>query len=446
MLSGAKHLATNNTGHRPARRARSVATLCMTVGLVLCIGVALAAEKRAKAPLATGERPLLKQLNQEMQSLYHQVQSGVCRVQLPPPRWAGAQVAEQEDLLKKWGGQLDGTVKQKIEEEQRNAARGQVKGLIASVSKATTQPASQPGQAAQQRAVGAWTMSTGGDDVLIFRPGNGGGTLQFDAGGGIDRQGQIVAGAGQIQVNVVDGTSFTPNNIGLLLDGEGHMLVPICVEKESFGDEGVRVMVGAGQMATAKFVGNDRQMNITLLKLDKPVGTPVKLAEGRPVEGSLTMFLSPNSGVGRLMVWTNELKDWGVVVSVDGGVFGFARHGQFLSAAGCKPALAQLIKAGKVMRPVIGVAVKWVQPDDSARENGPLGSRPAVRVMEVAANSAGEKAGIVPGDLILEVNDQAVGDPSSFAAALSAAEASASAKVLRGGMEMTVSIQMPKAR
>jgi len=167
----------------------------------------------------------------------------------------------------------------------------------------------------------------------------------------------------------------------------------------------------------------------------------VKMAASRPQEGTLTMFLSPNSGVGRLMIWTNELKDWGVVVSMDGGVYGFARQGQFLSAAGCRSAIDQLIKGGQVRRAKIGLGIAEVPPNDPAREqDAGLGTQPAVRVNEIAPHSPAAGAGLKIGDLIVELNDQPVGDPHSFAAALGEPKSKTSLKLLRDGRTQTVTI------
>jgi hypothetical protein len=426
---------------------------------ILALAVALSAAtcaSRAADPAApkpdTHARPLLQQLNTETQSLYHEIQAGVARVQLPPPRWAGVPLAEQDNPVRKWGDALDPLVRQRLEQEQRDATRGQYRRISATVDRTQTQPTTQPKphQAPATRSKsGAWTLSPGDDEnTVILRPGgDGAGALQLNAGGSITADGQIVGTAGRVNVDVVAASSFSPNTIALVIDTQGHLLVPICVERESIDPAGVRVMVGPGQMATAKFVGSDRQTNITILKLDKPLGTPVKLTPTRPTEGTLTMFLAPNSGVGRLMIWTNELRDWGVVVSMEGAVYGFARHGQFLSAAGCRPAIDQLIASGTVKRAKLGVEVKWVQPDDPAREtDAALGTQPAVRVNDVAPDSPAATAGLKAGDLILQVNDQPVGDPSSFAAAMSDPKDKAAMKLLRDGQEKILTIDLPQAQ
>ena len=438
-------------------RSRTISTLLACS--LTCSALAADPPTPAPAPAAAaGARPLLQQLNQETQSLYHEVQASVVRVQLPPPRWAGAVLVDADDNpIHKWADQLDEPVKRQLAQEQGQARKGQPSKFFATVDKAQKageQPKAAATQPTTQSAGGAWSVSSAGNDVLVFRPnGQGSGALRFDAGGGITPDGQIVGGGGRVNINVAPGGSFTPNNIGLVLDSEGHILVPICVEKEAFDDQPVRVLIGAPDvhpaLSTARFVGSDRQTNITILKLDKPLGVPAKLAPARPREGTLTMFLSPNSGVGRLMIWTNELKDWGIVVNMDGGVYGFVRQGQFLSAAGCRPAIDQLIRSGLVQRPRIGIAIAEVPQNDPVRESTPaLGTQPAVRVDEVAPNSAAAGAGLRPGDLILQLNDQPVGDPHSFAAAMSdpAAAAKASVKFLRDGKETSTVIEAPNAR
>jgi hypothetical protein len=424
------------------KRARQLFT---PLAITTCIAIAVIAQdnKPADSP-----RPLLKQLNEETQSLYREVQAGVYRVQLPPPKWVAPLVAQDQEPapIEKWAGKLSDAVKKELEAEQKRLKQGQPSAVIATVQKAATQPAATQATQTTQAAVGSWTMSTNGDDVLIFRPGpGGGGALQFDAGGGISKDGQIIAASGRLQVNVVPGGSFTPNNIGLLLDSDGHLLVPICVEKESFENNEIPVMLGDGQMNSARFVASDRQTNISILKLTKPLGTPVKLTKARPAPGNLTMFLAPNTGVGRLIIWTNELRDWGVVVSMEGAVYGFVRQGQFLSAAGCKPVIDQLIQSGQAKRAKIGLGIAEIPTtDDQRRADAALAQQPAVRVNEIAPNGLAKSAGFVAGDIILTLNDQPVGDPASFAAALSADDEKAVFQLLRGGQQQTITIQFNK--
>src|SRR5205085_5153452 len=78
-----------------------------------------AATQHQSAP-AGGARPLLQQLNEETQSLYQEVQAGVVRVQLPPPRWAGERPLADDNPLRKWNEQLEPAMKQQLEREQKD--------------------------------------------------------------------------------------------------------------------------------------------------------------------------------------------------------------------------------------------------------------------------------------------------------------------------------------
>jgi len=91
---------------------------------LLAVGASTARGQEPPQPPTAPARPLLKQLNEETQSLYREVQAGVCRVQLPPPRWAGGPLVEQVNPAIKWADQLDPAVREKLEDEQRAARRG----------------------------------------------------------------------------------------------------------------------------------------------------------------------------------------------------------------------------------------------------------------------------------------------------------------------------------
>ena len=105
---------------------RRIYSFCILLGVMFACA-ALGEEPAAKVD--GGARPLLKRLNEETQSLYREIQSGVVRVQLPPPKWAGAPLVEQESPVHKWDGQLDASVKQQLEEEQKKAQRGEYRKI-----------------------------------------------------------------------------------------------------------------------------------------------------------------------------------------------------------------------------------------------------------------------------------------------------------------------------
>jgi hypothetical protein len=230
------------------------------------------------------------------------------------------------------------------------------------------------------------------------------------------------------------------NNIGILLDKQGHVLVPTFIDRPADpGAPGLRVAGPDGSMQAARFVGADRQTNLSVLQLDKPVGTPMKWTGDRPTKGSIVLYVSPSDGSGRLGMWTGGMGEFGVVVSIDGQIEGIARFGQFLSGSDCQLIARQLVQFGAVKRATLGVFISEVQPDDPLRNRlRALGSRSAMRVDDVIAGSAADKAGLKIGDLVLELAGQPVNDIPSFAAAIAARSGRTKIQILRGDKIMSV--------
>ena len=169
----------------------------------------------------------------------------------------------------------------------------------------------------------------------------------------------------------------------------------------------------------------------------------MKLASAKPAEGTLVLYLSPADGSGRLGVWNNNSRDYGVVVGVDGRVLGIARHGQFLSGSACQLIADQIIRHGAVKRATLGVIITQVEKEDPARRDRPqLGDRPAVRVDQVMKDSAAEKGGLKQGDVILALEGEAVNDIPSLAAAIAARNGPARLQVLRGEQSIDVTVDL----
>jgi serine protease Do len=153
--------------------------------------------------------------------------------------------------------------------------------------------------------------------------------------------------------------------------------------------------------------------------MDRVVGKPIRIGFGRPMDGSLVMMLNPNNGSGRVQLWTGGERDFGVVVSMDGSVAGFARYGQFLNTTAAKPVIDQLLAIGKVQRAVLGVRLTELRADHQLRRQyAKLGERPALSVDEVTPASPAQKAGLQAGDLILEFQNQPIGDLITWSAML----------------------------
>jgi membrane-associated protease RseP (regulator of RpoE activity) len=198
----------------------------------------------------------------------------------------------------------------------------------------------------------------------------------------------------------------------------------------------------ADQQTTATFIGSDEKTNLTLLKMNRVVGKPVRIGLGRPMDGSLVMMLNPNNGSGRVQLWTGGERDFGVVVSMDGSVAGFARYGQFLNTAAAKPVIDQLLAIGKVQRAVLGVRLTELRADHQLRRRyATLAERPALSVEEVTADSPAEKAGIKAGDVILEFQNQPIGDLTTWSAML-AGGGEGKLLILRDGKPLPIKMDL----
>jgi hypothetical protein len=407
-----------------------VAAVC-----ALLISSSLRAEEPPARPAS-----VLEQMSRESQALYQDVQRGVVRLQLPPPKWLN-EVAAKDNPIDKWAPQLTATVKQKLERDRQSAQQGKYNVVNAKITPTT--PTTQPHAGDPEAGAGPqWQVTQeAGSNTVILQSTGAGAAIRIQTGGEV-KDGRVIVG-GQPQLSTQPAENFAPNNIGLIFDDAGHLLVPLYLEKETVGD-GVRASVGDGPVVNATFVASDQQTNLTVLLLPPNSGKPVKLSAARPPDGALVMLLAPNSASARLMLWAGgERGVAGVVVDVDGSVFGFARYGQFLSAGACKPVVEELVKNGRVKRAVLGVMVREVPRDDPLRgQMAALGAQPALRVEQVNPDSAAAHADIKIGDLILSVAGESVGDPAAFAAAISNRSGKTSMRILREGKATDLTVEM----
>lgn len=391
------------------------------------------------APQQPETFPLLEQLNRETQSLFNEVNAGIVRVQLPTPKWI-REAAAKDDPLKKWEPVVDAKVKECIDQARtQNAQTGQVQKIQANV---VSPPSTRPAPAGEPATRPGWTVQRSGKEIII-QPGESGAALILHAGkeNGPDTTPPPVA---PVRARDAAAGGFAPNNVGLVLDEQGHVLIPLFIEKETFGDAPVRMMIGDRETA-AKFVGSDSKTNLTVLKMTEVIGKPVHFSAARPGQGALVMLLNPSAAAGKLMLWTGGQRDYGVVVLMDGSVAGFVRFGQFLSGVASQNVIAQLINKGKVERAILGVRLTEVRADSPIRQvQSALADRPALTIEEVSAGSLAEQAGLKKGDLLLQLDDQPVGDLATWSA-LSARGGKAQVRVLREGMELNLEVNLQVA-
>jgi hypothetical protein len=400
---------------------RRVLALLLGAGVVLgslSARTAPAQRREPPAPERPG-RPLLEQLNRETQALYEEAVSGLVRVELPTPQWANP-IAKRDELLKRWPN-LRPEVKRQLGDAAAAAAAG------------TTQPA----EPAPEREGEA------GEDAIVVVP------APADPKAVHLRQ-QLVGPRMEMGEGLAGADGFDPNNVGMLLDADGHLLVPLYIESGAVEAGPIRVAGRDGVVREASFVGSDRQTNLTVLKL-KPAedgaavraGTAVRLGEDRPADGSLVLYVAPQDGSGRLGVWTGAASDFGIVFTTDGRAAGIARYGRFLNGPACRLVADQIIRFGKVKRATLGVVISEIRPDDALRHRVPaLGTRAAMLVTQVIEGSAAERAGLREGDLLLSLSGEDVSDIPSLAATIARCDGATRLQVFRDGKVLDADVEL----
>ena len=388
--------------------------LTILLAVAPCASVGAQAQPQTTPPAREAPAPLLERLSLETQSLYERVRPGIIRVHLPPTHWPQQQSQQHdgENPLDKWKEKLDPEVRQKIAEAQARSATGGNMEVTAQIAPAGTQPTTQPHTLVAPIAPPRLRVTQrmdGGLELLAFSSTDA--PAQYDA----------------------EMPSVSLKVIGLLLDEKGHVLVPMYIEGGAIGAEPLRISTGDGKVATATFIGSDRQTNLTVLKLTEPVGRPVRVTGGRPTDGSLVMVLAPGGDAGRLSIWTGGQQDRGIVVTMDGGVAGFARYGQFLGGASARPVVDQLVQHGRVRRATLGVLVEETETPDARR---------AMRIEEVMSDTPAEQAGLREGDFILSMGGAPASDLPSFAAAIAARDGETDLEILRGEKSFVVSVML----
>ena len=357
---------------------------------------------------ARADPPLLQQLSDETQHLYGRARLGMVRVRLPTPQWL-AQENRLRQFMAKWGNQLDPAVRERLIAEQERAA-------VAAHAGASTQPIGRPA------TVPAWPTTAPATALTVA-----------DSPAAADRV--LVA-------------------TGVLVDSAGHVVFPLYIDRSDLGTPPtLAALTGDGRPAVATFVGSDRNTNLTVLKLDDPGPSPAPLLvtadASRPADGSVALVVTPE-GSAHLTVWTSTSADIGLVIRPDGTFAGFGFPDDFVSAATARPIVAQLVATGTVRRPVlgvVGVAVRRsylfdpavVAADDAADAAG--GGPAAVYVRAVEPNSAADRAGVRPADVILAVAGQPVG-PRTFAAVIAARRGKTVLRVRRASQALDVTVDL----
>jgi serine protease Do len=211
------------------------------------------------------------------------------------------------------------------------------------------------------------------------------------------------------------------------------------------GATDVQVALSDDSEMTAKIVGQDPGSDIAILKIDRDHLTALPFADSSAVQvGDVALAMGNPFGIGRTVTMgivsamgrgglgiedyedfiqtdasINPGNSGGGLVNVRGELIGV--NTAILSPSGgnlgigfavpsnmVRQTMDQIIKTGKVTRGYLGVGIQDVTPELAAAFK--LGDRKGSLVGDVDPNGPSARAGLQPGDLIVEVNGKPMDD------------------------------------
>jgi Do/DeqQ family serine protease len=261
---------------------------------------------------------------------------------------------------------------------------------------------------------------------------------------------------------------------GVIVSNSGYILTNHHVVEAA--DE-IEVGLADGKKLLAKVIGNDPETDLAVLRVTSDnlpsigfgssetlaVGDVV-LAIGNPFGVGQTVTSGIVSALGRTGLGINTFENFiqtdaainpgnsgGALVDAAGNLVGintaiFTRTG---SSAGigfaipvstAKVVLDQIVKSGSVTRGWIGVEVQELNP--SQAESFRLGSSRGALIAGVLRGGPADKAGVKPGDILLEVQGKPVADPAGMLNLIAALEPGQSArmKLKRQGQDVDATV------
>jgi serine protease DegQ len=233
---------------------------------------------------------------------------------------------------------------------------------------------------------------------------------------------------------------------GVIVSTSGYILTNHHVVEAA--DE-IEVALADGKKLLAKVVGNDPETDIAVLRVtadNLPAITfgssdalrvgDVVLAIGNPFGVGQTVTAGIVSALGRTGLGINTFENFiqtdaainpgnsgGALIDAAGNLVGintaiFSRSGGSLGIgfaipeSTAKMVLDQIVKTGSVTRGWIGVEVQEITP--GVADSFKLGSTRGALIAGVLRGGPADKAGVKPGDVLVEIDGKPVADPAAM--------------------------------
>jgi S1-C subfamily serine protease len=223
----------------------------------------------------------------------------------------------------------------------------------------------------------------------------------------------------------------------------------------------------------ATLAGRDTGTNVAVLKLETPLdgALPAPVAEPPPRVGSLALLVGADSAGGptaRLAMVHEVGPAWhsmasgridalirldarlaadegGPVVALSGGLIGMSTSGPrrrtiVIPVATLERVIDPLLADGRIARGWLGIGLQPVMIPDSFRQS--TGQDSGLMVVSLADGAPAATAGILPGDIVLDIDGTAVSRPRALTASLGPDRIGQQVvlRVLRAGAVQTISV------
>jgi S1-C subfamily serine protease len=230
-------------------------------------------------------------------------------------------------------------------------------------------------------------------------------------------------------------------------------------------------VIHRGEELPAKLAGRDPGTNVAVLRLPRGLGAVLPATEPAPRAGSLALIVgadthgAPTGRLGMLHAvgpaWHSEARgridallridtrlgadEGGPVLTLDNKLIGMSTSGPrrralAIPAATIERVLDPLLAEGRIARGWLGVGLQQVRVPDRMREAA--GRDVGMMVVGLATGSPAEQAGVLPGDIVLEIDGKQTGRARGLASALAPERIgqSMTLKVLRAGEVRLVAV------
>lgn len=244
-------------------------------------------------------------------------------------------------------------------------------------------------------------------------------------------------------------------------------------------DGDIPLTLPSGKRIAAKLAGRDPSTDLAVLKLEGTEGLAVPkyadaasiklanvvLALGRTRSGNLVASAGIIGGLsGEWRTWRGGRIDrsirldvafypgfsGGPLVNAEGKVVGMntggLAHGRPVTvpASTISPIVEELLKKGHVARPYLGAALQPVNLPDDLRDKLKSGPPAGLLVVHIEAGGPANKAGVVLGDIIVELEGKIVVDTEQVRDLLSSHKSgdTIALTMLRGGSPLKLSVTL----